>query len=85
MTPLRMCAVCRERKEKKDLIRLVYREETGIQLDPKGNLPGRGAYLCREEGCVSQAQRRKALERAFSVRVDETVYQALTEEINHES
>ncbi|MBR5152563.1 MAG: YlxR family protein [Clostridia bacterium] len=85
MTPLRMCTVCRERKEKKDLIRIVCNKETGIAIDRKGNLSGRGAYLCRTEECVSQAQKRKVLERTFSRAVEAGVYEALQEELNYES
>jgi len=85
MKPLRMCTVCRERKEKQDLIRIVYQKETGITIDPKGNLPGRGAYLCRDGACLKQAQKRRVLERAFSTQVDASVYETLMEEETHES
>jgi hypothetical protein len=30
----------------------------GLQVDPTGRVPGRGAYLCRRQACWEQALRR---------------------------
>ncbi len=40
--PQRQCVGCRERKEKRELIRVVRSPEGGISLDFKGKKPGRG-------------------------------------------
>ncbi len=85
MTPLRMCTVCRERKEKKDLIRIVCHKEQGVSIDTEGTLPGRGAYLCKNEACIRQAQKRRVLERAFSRQIDAALYDALERETEDES
>lgn len=77
MKPLRMCMVCRQRKEKQDLIRIAYQKERGTEIDGSGTMPGRGAYLCKTGDCIAQAQRRKALERAFSDSVNPEVYECL--------
>lgn len=77
MKPLRMCMVCRQRKEKQELIRIAYQKERGAEIDHSGNMPGRGAYLCKKGDCIAQAQRRKALERAFSDSVNPVVYEHL--------
>ena len=77
MKPLRMCMVCRIRKEKHDLIRIARQKGTVLKLDPAGHLPGRGAYLCKDSACILQAQKRRSLERAFSMQVDESIYQQL--------
>ena len=45
--PQRQCVGCRERKEKRELIRVVRSPEGGISLDFKGKKPGRGAYRPR--------------------------------------
>lgn len=42
--PQRTCVGCRKVLPKRELIRLVHRPE-GVQVDPTGKLPGRGAYL----------------------------------------
>lgn len=38
--PQRQCVGCRERKEKRELIRVVRSPEGGISLDFKGKKPG---------------------------------------------
>jgi len=48
--PQRTCVGCRESLPKRSLIRLVRRPE-GIQVDPTGKLPGRGAYLHDRRSC----------------------------------
>lgn len=88
MKPLRMCMVCRERKEKHDLIRIARQKGTALKIDPAGRLPGRGAYLCKDSTCILQAQKRRVLERAFSSQVDGVIYEALMafcKEEQHES
>jgi uncharacterized protein len=52
--PQRTCVVCRTKDSKRELTRIV-RAETGVQVDPKGKMNGRGAYLCDEASCWSQA------------------------------
>lgn len=76
MKPLRMCTVCRKRQEKADLIRVVRVNNT-IMIDKDGKLQGRGAYICKDSECIKVAQKRRALERAFSGKVDENIYSEL--------
>ncbi len=71
--------VCRERAEKEQLIRIVKNKNGEIAMDVTHKLPGRGAYLCKKADCINQAQKRRALERAFSCKVEASVYQELQE------
>lgn len=75
MKPLRMCMVCRERKEKHDLIRIACPKGHSPVIDTEGTCSGRGAYVC--PACVKQAQKRRILERAFSTPIDADVYRKL--------
>lgn len=79
--------VCRERKEKHDLIRIARQKGEAPQIDPAGKLSGRGAYLCKDSKCILQAQKRRALERAFSAQADAAYEQLLAccKEESHES
>jgi predicted RNA-binding protein YlxR (DUF448 family) len=52
--PTRTCAGCRDRAPKGTLLR-VARTPAGVQLDPPGRLPGRGAYVHRDPACVRAA------------------------------
>jgi len=76
-TPLRQCLGCREKKPKRELIRVVRSPEGEISLDFKGKKPGRGAYLCPNAQCLRQARKARALERVFSMQMPDGVYEAL--------
>ncbi|MGW0467942.1 YlxR family protein [Streptomyces sp. NPDC003027] len=62
--PERTCVGCRERAAKSDLLRIVAIEGTCVP-DPRGTLPGRGAYLHPASVCLDLAVRRRAFPRAF--------------------
>ncbi len=79
--PQRQCMGCRERKEKRQLIRVVRTPEGQVQLDFSGKLSGRGAYLCPQPECLKKAQRSKALERSLEVPIPQEVYDRLEKEM----
>ncbi|HCB91859.1 MAG TPA: DUF448 domain-containing protein, partial [Ruminococcaceae bacterium] len=45
----------------------------------------RGAYLCRDAACLKAARKARRLERAFSCKIPDEVYDRLEEELleNH--
>jgi predicted RNA-binding protein YlxR (DUF448 family) len=75
--PTRTCVGCRVARPKHELVRLVRQPSGEVVVDPSGKLNGRGAYLCPDEACWTMAERRRALERALSVRLDSTAWQNL--------
>lgn len=79
--PMRQCMGCRERKPKKELIRVVRSPEGEVGLDFKGKAPGRGAYVCPSIDCLKRAIRSKALDRNLEVQVPESVLDALRAEL----
>ncbi|QNP69855.1 YlxR family protein [Streptomyces roseirectus] len=62
--PERTCVGCRERAAKTGLLRIVAVGDE-CAPDPRGTLPGRGAYLHPVLGCLDQAVRRRAFTRAL--------------------
>lgn len=76
-----MCIGCGEMKPKKDLIRVVKNKEGEISLDFTGKKPGRGAYICNNEECLVKAIKNKKIERSFSQKIDDEIYEKLKEEI----
>ncbi|MFJ4780434.1 YlxR family protein [Streptomyces sp. NPDC088762] len=62
--PERTCVGCRERAAKSDLLRIVAIEDQCVP-DPRGTLPGRGAYVHPAVVCLDQAVRRRAFPRAL--------------------
>lgn len=84
-TPIRMCLGCGEMKPKKELIRAVKSPEGEISLDFNGKKPGRGAYICRCDECFEKARKNKKLEKSFSCRIDENVYEEMADELRNET
>ncbi|HEX6232177.1 MAG TPA: YlxR family protein [Jiangellaceae bacterium] len=71
-SPTRTCVGCRSRAGKSDLLRVVAVEAVpgsakarSVAPDPRGRLPGRGAYLHYDPGCLDLAERRRAFPRAL--------------------
>ena len=79
--PMRQCLGCREKKPKKELIRVVRSPEGEISLDFRGKANGRGAYLCPDPECLKKAVRAKALEHAFSMQIPPEIYERLRGEM----
>lgn len=75
--PQRTCIGCKEKKDKKDLIRIVRNKEGNITLDRTGRANGRGAYICDNSECLEKAIKTKALARTFEMDIDESVYNEL--------
>ena len=80
--PMRMCVGCREMKEKRTLLRIVRSPENVISFDRVGKAPGRGAYVCRSQECLTKAVKQKQLERALETKIEEAVFAQLMEEVN---
>ena len=79
--PMRKCLGCMEQKPKKELVRVVKSADGDISLDLTGKKNGRGAYICNSTECLKKAKKRKSIERAFSMKIDDSVYDEMEEEI----
>ena len=79
--PQRQCTGCRERKAKKELIRVVRTPEGAVCLDFSGKLNGRGSYLCPDPECLKKARKAKSLDRSLEVPIPEEVYDRLEKEM----
>ena len=83
--PMRQCMGCRERREKRQMIRVVRCTDGTVSLDFSGKLNGRGAYICPNLECLKKAQKSKALDRSLEVTIPDIVYDRLLKEMesNH--
>ncbi|MBO5891461.1 MAG: YlxR family protein [Oscillospiraceae bacterium] len=79
--PQRQCMGCRERKNKRDMIRVVRTTEGTVSLDFSGKLNGRGAYVCPDAACLQKARKTRSLERCLEVEIPEDVYNRLAREM----
>lgn len=80
--PMRMCTGCGQMKPKKELVRVVKSPRDEISLDLTGRSPGRGAYVCRDIECLKKARKARRLERAFSCKIPDEVYDRMEEELS---
>ena len=79
--PQRQCMGCRERRAKRELIRVVRSPEGNVSLDFGGKMNGRGAYICPNSECLKKAIRSKAQDRSLEVTIPEEVYARLEKEM----
>ena len=83
--PMRQCLGCREMKPKATLIRVVRSPEGEISLDGRGKASGRGAYVCKDSGCLKKARKSKALERSLEMQIPDEIYDRLEQEMEAEA
>ena len=90
--PMRKCIGCGEMKPKKELMRIVKApdakgenesvlENNDISVDLTGKKPGRGAYICRNVQCLRLAAKAHRLEKSFSCKIPDEVYEKLAKEL----
>ncbi len=82
--PMRICLGCSEMKPKKELVRVVKSPEGEISIDLTGKKSGRGAYICRNAECLKLARKARKLEKSFSCKIEEAVYDKMEEELVNE-
>ena len=79
--PQRQCMGCRERKNKRDMLRVVRVPSGEVSRDFSGKLGGRGAYVCPDPECLKKARKTRALERCLEVAIPEDVYDRMEKEM----
>ncbi len=75
--PLRSCVVCRAKRPKRELIRIVRTAEGVVQVDATGKANGRGAYLCSEPACWVGGVTRGKLSQALKSELKESARERL--------
>ncbi len=64
-----MCAGCRGRADKAELIRIVARNGVGV-VDPTQTAPGRGVYLHPSRDCLDRAMKRRSIGQSLRAEID---------------
>jgi predicted RNA-binding protein YlxR (DUF448 family) len=59
--PQRSCVVCRQKFDKRQLIRIVKSVDEGVVVDLTGKRNGRGAYLCQQSICWDKIAQNSSL------------------------
>ena len=68
-------------KNREVLLKVVKNADGDISLDKSGKIPGRGAYICKENECILSAEKKRAFERAFKGQVPPSLYEDLRNEL----
>ena len=75
--PQRTCMGCNQKKDKKNLIRIVKNNQNEILVDRTGKKDGRGAYICDDINCLEIVVKSKRLERIFEMSISDEIYESL--------
>ena len=78
--PTRMCAGCRVRKSKNELVRVVRDPHGVISIDTTLKKDGRGVYICVSSSCLKAAAKARRFERSLSGKIPVEVYELLEKE-----
>ena len=73
----RQCIYCAEKKDKKELIRIVRSSEGAYCFDDTGRKNGRGAYLCKNRECFEGALKKHSFDKSFRESIPADVYEQL--------
>jgi len=79
---LRRCVTCRELLDRQQLLRVIRLHDGSLALEAG---MGRSAYLCPRQECLSEAKRRRKLQRALRCQVADAIYAALEGRLPHAS
>ncbi|HVA24663.1 MAG TPA: YlxR family protein [Chloroflexota bacterium] len=78
-TPERTCVGCRTKRPKRELVRIVWAADSlAVQLDEGQRMPGRGAYVCREQRCLAAGITKRGLDRTLRIKVPAAARQELS-------
>ena len=76
--PQRTCIVCRQKFDKRELMRLVKTTD-GIMRDASGKGDGRGAYVCNKLDCHNRVASSELLSKALRTSLSDDDRQRLRE------
>ena len=79
---LRRCVACRELLDRSLHWRVIRDHQNGVLLDQG---MGRSAYLCPQESCLEEAQRRKRLQKALRCQVPDSVLEVLRKRLKSDT
>lgn len=79
--PLRICVSCREKKEKRELLRIIKTPEGVTEVDRSGKKSGRGAYICSKQSCLQKALNSNILQKNLQADLSEEVIENIKEQL----
>ena len=74
----RRCVVCRQVKDKSQLLRVV-KSSSSVAIDLSGKLDGRGAYVCKSSECALLLGKRRNFDKLFNSNLPDELYNDIKE------
>lgn len=68
---------CNQKRDKKQLIRIVKNKNNEISLDRTGKKEGRGAYICDDIKCLEKLIKSNRLQKIFEMNISQEIYESL--------
>ena len=81
MERLRMCIVCRNMYDKRQLNRIVKDKDGNVFYDENDKKNGRGAYVSSNEESLKKLAKNRILNKAFKMQINEETYNQIMEKI----
>ena len=78
--PQRTCVVCRDKMDKRELLRIVNNPDEGIIIDLTGKKTGRGAYVCTKTACWDKVVQTSVLNGALRTPIKSEIRERLNNE-----
>ncbi len=75
--PQRTCMGCNQKRDKKELIRIVKNKDNQILVDKTGRQEGRGAYICKNIECLEKVIKSKRLEKVLDIKISQEIYESI--------
>ena len=81
--PMRSCVMCRDKVEKRVLLRIIRNTDGKIEFDPTGKKNGRGVYLCRKDECIQSVKNRQKIRNSLEISPTDEEMNTVFEQINN--
>lgn len=77
----RVCVGCGHARPKKELLRIVKRQDDQLEVDLDQRKPGRGAYICPTTACALSAKTKRGFNRSFHLEVNQHFFEHLIQQV----
>ena len=82
--PVRQCLGCSSHKPKREMMRVVRLSDGSVELDLRGKVSGRGAYVCRDINCFKRARKSARIDRVLECNIPDEIYDCMERMIAEE-
>ena len=72
----RKCVACRICKNQNEMLRIA-KINNSFLIDGNNKLGGRGAYVCKNNQCIDLTIKKRLLNRAFKMNIENSIYEKL--------